>query len=112
MIEINPQIKHIMCCAVLCLVAQSCSTLCDSMDRSPPGSSVHADSPGENTGVGCHALLQETHYKTTLMFLLIVQFIVGFSFFMYLFSGIDLFSVFQSTTRYNNYMHLFWQYDL
>ena len=28
------------------------------MDRSPPGSSVHGDSPGKNTGVGCHALLQ------------------------------------------------------
>ena len=26
---------------------------------SPPGSSVHGDSPGKNTGVGCHALLQE-----------------------------------------------------
>ena len=25
---------------------------------SPPGSSVHGDSPGENTGVDCHALLQ------------------------------------------------------
>ena len=24
----------------------------------PPGSSVHGDSPGQNTGVGCHALLQ------------------------------------------------------
>ena len=28
------------------------------MDCSLPGSSVRADSPGENTGVGCHALLQ------------------------------------------------------
>ena len=28
------------------------------MDCSPPGSSVHGDSPGKNTGVGCHALLQ------------------------------------------------------
>ena len=28
------------------------------MDCSPPGSSVHRDSPGKNTGVGCHALLQ------------------------------------------------------
>ena len=28
------------------------------MDDSPPGSSVHGDSPGKNTGVGCHALLQ------------------------------------------------------
>ena len=26
--------------------------------RSPPGSSVHGDSPGKNTGVGFHALLQ------------------------------------------------------
>ena len=28
------------------------------MDCSPPGSSVHGDSPGKNTGVDCHALLQ------------------------------------------------------
>ena len=28
------------------------------MDCSPPGSSVHGNSPGKNTGVGCHALLQ------------------------------------------------------
>ena len=28
------------------------------MDCSPPGSSVHGDSPGKNTGVGCHAVLQ------------------------------------------------------
>ena len=39
--------------------AQFCLTLWDPMDGSPPGSSVHGDSPGENTGVGCHALLQE-----------------------------------------------------
>ena len=26
--------------------------------HSPPGSSVHGDSPGKNTGVGSHALLQ------------------------------------------------------
>ena len=43
--------------AVLYLVAQLCLTLCDLMDYSPPGSSVHGDSPGKNTGVGCHALL-------------------------------------------------------
>ena len=40
------------------LVAQSCPTLCNSVDCSPQGSSVHGDSPGKNTGVGCHALLQ------------------------------------------------------
>ena len=37
---------------------QSCPTLCDPMDCSPPGFSVHGDSPGKNTGVGYHALLQ------------------------------------------------------
>ena len=42
----------------VCLVTQSCPTLCDPMDCSPPGSSVHEDSPGKNTGVGCHFLLQ------------------------------------------------------
>ena len=64
-------------------VAQSYPTLCDPMDCSPPGSSVHGifqtrvlewsaiallhgcpsdphprDSPGKNTGAGCHFLLQ------------------------------------------------------
>ena len=28
------------------------------MDCSPPGFSVHGDSAGKNTGVGCHALPQ------------------------------------------------------
>ena len=37
---------------------QSCPTLCDPMDYSSPGSSVHGDSPGKNTGMCCHALLQ------------------------------------------------------
>ena len=43
-----------MCAKLL----QSCPTLCDAMDCSPPGSSVHGDSPGKNTRVGCHALFQ------------------------------------------------------
>ena len=34
------------------------SDSCDPMDCSPPGSSVHRDSPGKNTGVGCHFLLR------------------------------------------------------
>ena len=42
----------------VCLVTQSCLTRWDPVDCSPPGSSVHGDSPGKNTGVGCHALLQ------------------------------------------------------
>ena len=35
----------------VCLVAQLCAALCNPMDRSPPGSSVHGDSPGKNTRV-------------------------------------------------------------
>ena len=42
----------------VCLVTQSCLTLWNSMDCSPSGSSVHGDSPGKNTGMGCYALLQ------------------------------------------------------
>ena len=37
---------------------QLCPSLCNPRDCSPPGSSVHGDSPGKNTGVVCHALLQ------------------------------------------------------
>ena len=48
-------------CAMLCLVAQSCPTLSHPMDCSPPGSSDHGDSPGKNTGVGCHALLPKDY---------------------------------------------------
>ena len=36
---------------------QSCLTLCDPIDGCPPGSRPW-DSPGKNTGVGCHFLLQ------------------------------------------------------
>ena len=43
----------------VCLVAQLCPTLCDPMDCSLPGFSVHGDFPGKNTRVGCHAFLQE-----------------------------------------------------
>ena len=37
---------------------QSYSTLYDPIDGSPLGSPVPWDSPGKNTGVGCHFLLQ------------------------------------------------------
>ena len=42
----------------VCLLPQSCPTLCDLMEHCLRGSPVHGDSPGKNTGVGCHALLQ------------------------------------------------------
>ena len=38
-------------------LAQSCPTLSNAMDCSPPGSSVHSF-PGKSTGVGCHCLLR------------------------------------------------------
>ena len=38
---------------------QSCPTLCNPIDGSPPGSPRRPwDSPGKNTGVDCHFLLQ------------------------------------------------------
>ena len=50
---------YIYVCAVLCIVAQSCPTICYSyMNCNLPGFSVHGDSLSNNTGVGCHALLQ------------------------------------------------------
>ena len=44
---------------MLCLVTQLCPTLCSPMDCSPPGSSIHGDSSGKNTGTSCHAFFQE-----------------------------------------------------
>ena len=37
---------------------QLCLTQCNPIDFSLPGSSVHGDSPGKNTRVGCHAFPQ------------------------------------------------------
>ena len=50
----SQQLYHISC--VCAKSFQSCVTLCNPMDCSPAGFSVHGDSPGKNTGVGCHAL--------------------------------------------------------
>ena len=47
-------IINLMVCAMLCLVTQSCPTLCDSVDCSLPLSFVHGDSLGKNTsGLPC-----------------------------------------------------------
>ena len=48
----------------VCLVVQSGPTFCDPMDCSSPDSSVHGDSPGKNTRVGCHVLLQGLIFPT------------------------------------------------
>ena len=54
--------SQLQSCFCTMLVTQSRPTLYDPMDCSPPGSSVHGDSPGKNTGTGCHALLQEVFW--------------------------------------------------
>ena len=41
----------------VCLVTQSCPTLCDPMDCSPPGSSVQGVLQARILDVGCHAIL-------------------------------------------------------
>ena len=43
---------------------QSCPTLCDPRDGSQPGSPRPWNSPGKNTGVGCHFLLQCMEVKS------------------------------------------------
>ena len=43
---------HVLMCS------ESCLSLCDPMDCSPPGSSVHGILQVRNTGVDCHVLLQ------------------------------------------------------
>ena len=50
--------KHPNTSPVLHLVTQLCLTLCSLMDYSLLGSPVHGDSPGRNSEVVCHALLQ------------------------------------------------------
>ena len=48
---------NLICAVWLVLNVQLRPALCNPTDCSPPGSTVHGDSPGKNTGVGCHALL-------------------------------------------------------
>ena len=45
-------------CVCVCLVTQLCPTICNPMDCDLPGSSIHGISPGKNTGVSCHFVLQ------------------------------------------------------
>ena len=46
-----------------CVCAQSCPILCELMDCSLPGSSIHGILQARNTGVGCHFLLQNSLYR-------------------------------------------------
>ena len=49
---------HLLSTLVSLTSAQSCPILCDLVDCSPPGSSVHGIFPSKNTGMSCHFLLQ------------------------------------------------------
>ena len=42
--------------SALCFVSQSCPTLCDPMDCSLPGTSVHGGSPGKMTSDVLHSV--------------------------------------------------------
>ena len=67
-ISLKKMCRHLVsmwkCCskslAILLLMLSRVSRvqLCDPIDGSPPGSPCPWDSPGKNTGVGCHFLLQ------------------------------------------------------
>ena len=45
-------------CVCAYLITQLCPTLWNPMDCKPPGFSLHGNSPGRSTGVGCHAFFQ------------------------------------------------------
>ena len=73
-------IRGVCVCVCVCVLScLSCLTLCNPMDYSLPGSSVHGDSPGKNTGVGCHALLLGIFptQELNLHFLCLLHWLVG-----------------------------------
>ena len=51
------ELRFLQRCAPVCSVTLVRSDSLRPWGLSPPGSSAHGDSPGKNTGVGCHALL-------------------------------------------------------
>ena len=86
--------------------------LCDPMDCSLPGSSVHGDSPGKNTGVGSHAIYlysvlvwnpvrQWLVSHVDFPFYCIITFIFYFLFCLLFFSSKDIFSVLSSNSCLN-----------
>ena len=51
-------------CCCCCKSLQSCPTLCDPIDGQPTRFPHPWESPGKNTGVGCHFLLQSMNLKS------------------------------------------------
>ena len=56
--QCHRRFRHILATAAAAKSLQSHLNFCDPKGCSPPSSSLHGDSPGKMTGVGCHALLQ------------------------------------------------------
>ena len=56
----EPDLEQKPAAAAAAKSLQSCPTLCNPKDGSPPGSPV----PGKNTGVGCHFPLQRMKVKS------------------------------------------------
>ena len=57
MVDLDSQ-SSALCITVCVLVAQSCPTVCNPMDEKHAKLPCSWTSPGKNTGVGCHSLLQ------------------------------------------------------
>ena len=81
------------------LVTQSCLTPYDPMDCSPAGSSVHGDSPGKNTGVGCHFLLQRIFPAQGLNLYLLCY---RWSLYHWATNGVDMVMIWQIRRKYQN----------
>ena len=56
-------LSEFLAAAAAAKLLQLCPTLCNPRDGSPPGSCPW-NSPGKNTGVGCHFLLQGMKVKS------------------------------------------------
>ena len=69
------QWSHPAAAAAAAKSRQSCPTLCDPIDSSPPGSRPW-DSPGKNTGVGCHFFSSAWKWKIKVKLLSCVRLLV------------------------------------
>ena len=90
----NWSIADLQCCNIfkyiakcICVLdAQSCPILtlchlCDPMDCSPPGLRHLCpwNSPGKNTGVGCHSLLQRIFLYIYIIFQIVFHYYIGYN---------------------------------
>ena len=61
--KIKPTPFYVSCTAATAKSLQSCLTLCDPIRRQPTRLCCPLHSPGKNTGMGCHFLLQSMKVK-------------------------------------------------